>query len=77
MISKDVHILTTRDLEEIKHVEYRRGRANAFSDMADENPRCHGASDGDCMWELCPQLRDGEPAKTGRHCPIDVRDEEE
>lgn len=27
--------------------------------------------DGDCAWEGCPQLRDGEPEATGRHCPLD------
>lgn len=37
---------------------------------------CHGCSDGDCYWELCPQLRDNEPKTSGRHCPLDTRDEE-
>ena len=32
---------------------------------------CHAAKDGECNWEHCPQLRDGEPKKTGRHCPLD------
>lgn len=32
---------------------------------------CHADSDGDCVWEHCPQLRDGEPAASGRHCPLD------
>lgn len=32
--------------------------------------RCRSASDGDCDWPGCPQLRDGEPAKTGRACPL-------
>jgi len=34
--------------------------------------RCHAAgrnSDGECSWANCPQLRDGEPHKSGRHCP--------
>jgi len=39
--------------------------------------RCHADRDGDCSWFGCPQLRDGEPAATGRHCPLDVRDPEE
>jgi len=34
--------------------------------------KCHGASDGECFWGECPQLRDNEPAATGRHCPLDV-----
>lgn len=34
--------------------------------------RCHADRDGDCNHPNCPQLRDGEPAKTGRHCPIDT-----
>lgn len=33
--------------------------------------RCHSHADGDCFWEDCPQLKDGEPAKSGRHCPLD------
>ena len=38
---------------------------------------CRGSSDGDCFWADCPQIRDGEPHKTGRHCPIDTRDEDD
>lgn len=35
--------------------------------------RCHAAADGDCIWPGCPQLRDGEPERSGRHCPYDNR----
>lgn len=35
--------------------------------------KCHAALDGDCTWSHCPQVRDGEPQKTGRHCPLDVQ----
>lgn len=38
--------------------------------------RCHAASDGECFWEHCPQLLDGEPRKSGRHCPIDRGDDD-
>lgn len=41
-----------------------------------DHPVCQAARDGDCIWTHCPQMRDGEPAKSGRHCPLD-RDEEE
>lgn len=34
-------------------------------------PECHANLEGDCFWDACPQLRDGEPLATGRHCPID------
>ena len=34
--------------------------------------KCHGDRDGDCSWSDCPQIRDGEPDATGRHCPLDV-----
>jgi hypothetical protein len=37
-----------------------------------DNGRCHGASDGECIWHHCPQLRDGEPKRSGRHCPYDI-----
>jgi hypothetical protein len=38
--------------------------------------RCAAARDGDCSHIDCPQLRDGEPVKSGRHCPLDIRDKE-
>jgi hypothetical protein len=37
---------------------------------------CHADSDGDCDWKNCPQLRDGEPRKSGRHCPLDTAETE-
>lgn len=33
---------------------------------------CMADGDGDCFWSECPQLRDGEPAATHRHCPRDI-----
>lgn len=33
--------------------------------------QCHADDDGYCDWKECPQLRDDEPATTGRHCPLD------
>lgn len=32
---------------------------------------CQADADGECHWEGCPQIRDAEPVKTGRHCPLD------
>ena len=32
---------------------------------------CHAARDGDCYATSCPQLRDKEPERSGRHCPLD------
>jgi hypothetical protein len=39
--------------------------------------RCHANRDGDCTDARCPQLRDGEPATSGRHCPLDVDDSDD
>jgi hypothetical protein len=39
--------------------------------------RCQSDGDGDCMHGKCPQSRDGEPAATGRHCPLDNRSDGE
>jgi hypothetical protein len=33
---------------------------------------CHASKDGDCSWEHCPQIQDGEPGRSGRHCPLDT-----
>jgi hypothetical protein len=38
--------------------------------------RCAAGSDGECSHSQCPQLRDGEPAKSGRHCPLDIQEED-
>jgi len=37
---------------------------------------CQAGADGECNWSHCPQLRDNEPRATGRHCPLDKRDDE-
>lgn len=37
---------------------------------------CRAGRDGECIWPLCPQLREGEPAKSGRHCPLYIDDPE-
>lgn len=36
---------------------------------------CQSQRDGDCEWASCPQIKDGEPSKTGRHCPLDLHDD--
>ncbi len=37
---------------------------------AAEVPNCHAGQDGECNWQHCPQNRDGEPATSGRSCPL-------
>jgi hypothetical protein len=32
---------------------------------------CVADSDGECSYIGCPQLNDGEPKRSGRHCPLD------
>ena len=41
-----------------------------------EPPTCHADRDGGCSWSECPQVRDGEPYRSGRHCPIAIPTEE-
>ena len=38
--------------------------------------RCAAGRDGECGHAQCPQLRDGEPRATGRHCPLDTAGDE-
>lgn len=38
---------------------------------------CRSDCDGDCTWKHCPQLADNEPSTSGRHCPLDIRGEDE
>jgi hypothetical protein len=54
--------------------------ANASTKVRPENESfagCHAGRDGECNWDRCPQNRDNEPAKSGRHCPLDQGDDEE
>jgi len=37
--------------------------------------RCHASTDGECSSAQCPQLKDNEPSISGRHCPLDTRDD--
>lgn len=37
---------------------------------------CHAGRDGECHWKECPQIADGEPEASGRHCPLDRLDDE-
>jgi hypothetical protein len=39
--------------------------------------RCGASKDGECGKSWCPQLRDGEPVKSGRHCPLDMGSEDD
>lgn len=51
---------------------------NTFGSYAARRPTgCHAGRDGDCDWPECPQLRDDEPHRSGRHCPLDWLDCEE
>lgn len=46
-----------------------------YSPSAHRMTRCQSDCDGMCTWKRCPQLRDKEPEKTGRHCPLDAAPE--
>lgn len=61
----------TDRLEDAEHTHIAAAIAAALPTPAPEEC-CHAARDGDCEWEGCPQLADGEPAKSGRHCPLDT-----
>lgn len=38
--------------------------------LSPESEHCHANRDGECDHKRCPQLRDNEPAKSGRSCPL-------
>jgi len=46
------------------------------TDGAKPLKRCAAGRDGECGHAQCPQLRDHEPAATGRHCPLDNHSED-
>jgi hypothetical protein len=60
------------------HEEARRGQegGNAEQWVLNVDP-CQADQDGYCVWGGCPQLRDGEPSSSGRHCPMDSLDDDD
>lgn len=38
---------------------------------------CQADDDDACDWDACPQIRDGEPTKSGRSCPLDNRSDDD
>lgn len=81
--------LDGRDSEDLRRIaswahSILAGRENAEREIARQvrkaDPNrlgCQADGDDECEWNFCPQLRDGEPAKTGRHCPKDIREDDE
>jgi hypothetical protein len=53
-----------------------RAAPAAAGTLAKPLTSCAAGRDGECGHTQCPQLRDGEPAKSGRHCPLDNRDDD-
>lgn len=56
--------------------ERNEGESSA-SPMWTDTDRCQAMRDGDCNWPECPQNRDGEPMRSGRHCPLDTCTDED
>ena len=52
----------------VKKKQKRRKRYERFVEV--RTTACHAGSDGDCYWKKCPQLRDGEPERSDRNCPL-------
>lgn len=57
------------------HHKHAVSAKEALKQAGTVNAYCHADRDGDCSWQHCPQLRDDEPNKSGRHCPIDNRED--
>jgi hypothetical protein len=55
----------------------QQGNGERYSLQGRRMTRCHSDDDGYCDWSGCPQLRDNEPAATGRHCPLDKHTEDD
>lgn len=60
-------------LTDVKRIEAIPCRG--YQGIWNYNLDCHSDCDGNCTWTHCPQLKAGEPTKSGRHCPLDVQHE--
>lgn len=45
--------------------------------VKENRANCHAARDGECFWKPCPQVRDNEPARSGRSCPLHWLEDDE
>lgn len=61
------------NVEAIRFFQARLRAECALAGCAAAGPN----SDGECSAPLCPQLRDGEPTRSRRHCPLDFPSEDE
>lgn len=66
---KDVRPLDWRDGDFYEHAKPTGPNSKPFTS-------CAAARDGECIHRLCPQVQDGEPQKSGRHCPLDLGEDE-
>ncbi|MBK8189037.1 MAG: hypothetical protein IPK79_01125 [Vampirovibrionales bacterium] len=74
---RDVHAgkLVIACLDPSIHYNPLAGKVAAA--IAKDEERCRAArSDGECIHPDCPQLLDGEPARSGRSCPLPWGDDE-
>jgi len=62
-------LMNPRDVKKLRRMTYDERKLLKLE-------TCHAGKDGDCNWKDCPQNREGEPERTGRHCPYDFDDEE-
>jgi hypothetical protein len=63
--------MTDDQLRAIRERAEREGEPIILLAQAIGEPYCHASrGDGECTWAGCPQMRDGEPLHSGRHCPL-------
>ncbi len=65
------------DLVGLDEVRRSVGIASARPKTIRRATGCAAGRDGDCNWNQCPQLHDGEPGATGRHCPLDKEQDDD
>lgn len=64
-------------VDEFRELLAEKIKEQARTEKPDDPLRCHANGDDFCLWSHCPQIRDEEPIRSGRHCPLDKRDEEQ
>lgn len=61
---------------ELAEIDRELAASNRQRRQAKPLTSCAADRDGDCDHPQCPQLRDAEPAKSGRSCPMCAAPEE-
>jgi hypothetical protein len=71
-----VNMTATRRTDIVRELRLGPNGSEPVKWEAPFDGHCGASRDGECGKSWCPQLRDNEPGRSGRHCPLDMGEDE-